>query len=101
MKLGALARDQAARLFLYRGELSRNVRTSDAGGDDRTTDRIDLYREWLAYGSDTKRIVESFVAGINAYVTLIETRNSCSPEAIGTAGAAMARPIIMGSMRGK
>jgi penicillin amidase len=38
-------RDEAARLFLYRG---------------------DMYREWLAYGSDAKRIAESFVAGINA-----------------------------------
>lgn len=42
--------DRANRLFLYRG---------------------DMYREWLAYGSDAKRIAESFVAGINAYVELI------------------------------
>jgi len=42
------AQDRAARLFLYRG---------------------DMYREWLAYGSDAKRIAEAFVAGINAYVT--------------------------------
>jgi penicillin amidase len=48
-------RDEAARLFLYRG---------------------DMYREWLAYGSDAKRIAESFVAGINAYVRLAEK----SPE---------------------
>ena len=41
--------DRAARLFLYRG---------------------DMYREWLAYGSDAKRIAEAFVAGINAYVRL-------------------------------
>ncbi|MFS8086017.1 MAG: penicillin acylase family protein, partial [Acidobacteriota bacterium] len=44
-------RDEAARLFLYRG---------------------DMYREWLAYGSDAKRIADAFVAGINAYVRLIE-----------------------------
>ena len=44
-----VARDHAARLFLFRG---------------------DLYREWLAYGPDTKRIAEAFVAGINAYVKL-------------------------------
>jgi len=41
--------DRANRLFLYRG---------------------DMYREWLAYGSDAKRIAESFAAGINAYVDL-------------------------------
>ena len=42
-------RDRAARLFLYRG---------------------DMRAEWLAYGSDTKQVAESFVAGINAFVTL-------------------------------
>ena len=42
--------DRAARLFLYRG---------------------DMYREWLAYGSDAKVITEAFVAGINAYIDLI------------------------------
>ncbi len=57
--LGELARDfgpayveqdRAARLFLYRG---------------------DLRTEWIAYSSDTKRIAENFVAGINAYVALV------------------------------
>lgn len=42
--------DRAARLFLYRG---------------------DMYPEWLAYGSDAKKIAESFTAGINAYVALL------------------------------
>ena len=44
--------DRANRLFLYRG---------------------DMYREWLAYGSDAKRIAEAFTAGINAYVDLVDT----------------------------
>lgn len=44
-----LNRDRAARLFLYRG---------------------DMRSEWLAYGSDTKRIVSAFVRGINAFVAL-------------------------------
>nr|WP_245597882.1 penicillin acylase family protein [Ottowia thiooxydans] len=39
--------DRAARLFLYRG---------------------DMYREWLAYGSDAKRIAEAFASGVNAYI---------------------------------
>lgn len=42
-------RDRAARLFLYRG---------------------DMRREWLAYGSDTKRAATAFVEGVNAYVGL-------------------------------
>ncbi len=51
-----VAQDRAARLFLYRD---------------------DLYREWLAYGSDAKQIAEAFVAGINAYVALTESRPIC------------------------
>jgi penicillin amidase len=43
--------DRAARLLVYRGH---------------------LYREWLAYAEDTKRIVTAFVAGINAYIALTE-----------------------------
>ena len=41
--------DRAARLFLYRG---------------------DMYSEWLAYGSDAKRVATSFAAGVNAYIAL-------------------------------
>jgi penicillin amidase len=44
-----VAQDRAARLFLYRG---------------------DMHAEWLAYSSDTKRIVSAFTGGINAYVTM-------------------------------
>jgi penicillin amidase len=44
-----VAQDRAARLFLYRG---------------------DMHAEWLAYSSDTKRIVSAFTAGINAYVAM-------------------------------
>lgn len=47
---GFVEQDKAARLFVYRG---------------------DMYREWLAYGSDAKRISESFTQGINAYIDLI------------------------------
>ncbi len=46
-----IEQDRAARLFLYRG---------------------DMHAEWIAYASDTKRIVTSFVAGINAYIELTE-----------------------------
>ncbi|MDE2415921.1 MAG: penicillin acylase family protein, partial [Comamonadaceae bacterium] len=43
--------DQAARSVLFRG---------------------DMYREWLAYGSDAKRVAEAFVAGVNAFVVETE-----------------------------
>jgi penicillin G amidase len=42
-------RDRAARLFLFRG---------------------DMHAEWLAYGSDTKRVATAFTAGVNAFVEL-------------------------------
>ncbi|MEZ5551635.1 MAG: penicillin acylase family protein [Pseudomonadales bacterium] len=50
--------DKAARLFLYRG---------------------DMYAEWLAYGSDAKRIAQAFTAGINAYVDLIDLQPHLMP----------------------
>jgi penicillin amidase len=53
-----LDQDRAARLLLYRG---------------------DMYREWLAYGSDAKRIAEAFAAGINAYLDLIDDDPSLLP----------------------
>lgn len=58
--LGAsyLEQDKAARLFLYRG---------------------DMYREWLAYGSDAKRIAKAFTAGINAFVRLVRRRPELRP----------------------
>ena len=46
-----LEQDRANRLFLYRG---------------------DMYREWLSYGSDAKKISESFINGINAYIDHID-----------------------------
>ncbi|MEE4300429.1 MAG: penicillin acylase family protein [Pseudomonadales bacterium] len=50
--------DRAARLFLYRGS---------------------MFREWLAYGSDAKRIAEAFTAGVNAFVALTERDASWLP----------------------
>jgi len=50
--------DRAARLFLYRG---------------------DMYPEWLAYGSDAKKIAESFTAGINAFIGLLESEPQLLP----------------------
>ena len=44
-----LERDRATRLFVYRG---------------------DMHAEWLAYGSDTKRIATAYVEGVNSYIRL-------------------------------
>jgi penicillin G amidase len=53
-------RDRAARLFLYRG---------------------DMHAEWLAYGSDTKRVTSAFVKGVNAFVELCrKDQNHLPPE---------------------
>ncbi|WP_308282460.1 penicillin acylase family protein [Pseudonocardia nigra] len=57
--------DRAARLFLYRG---------------------DMHAEWLAYGSDTKRITTSFVTGINAFVALCEERPDLLPPEFAALG---------------
>lgn len=51
-------RDQAARLFLYRGEMAR---------------------EWRSYGPDAQRIATRFAAGINAYIDLTASDPSRLP----------------------
>ena len=53
-----LDQDRATRLFLY---------------------RCDMYREWLAYGSDAKRIAAAFTSGINAYIDLISENPELMP----------------------
>lgn len=65
-----VAQDRAARLFLYRG---------------------DMYSEWLAYGSDAKKIAESFTAGINAFVSLLETHPDLKPPEFELLGYQPAR----------
>jgi penicillin G amidase len=52
-------KDRAARLFLYRGEMRC---------------------EWLAYGSDTKRVATAFVSGINENVRLSREDPALLPE---------------------
>jgi len=50
--------DRAARLFLYRG---------------------DMDAEWKAYGSGAREVTERFVAGINAYIDLLERKPELLP----------------------
>jgi len=65
-----IAQDRASRLLLYRG---------------------DMYREWLAYGSDAKRIAESFAAGINAYIDQIGKNPDLLPPEFALLGYFPAR----------
>src|ERR671916_2956771 len=58
-------KDRASKLFLYRGEMRR---------------------EWLSYGSDTKRVVTAFVSGVNEYVRLTEEDPDLLPEEFRLAG---------------
>ena len=53
-----VARDRAARLFLFRG---------------------DMRSEWLSYGSDAKRATSAFVDGVNAFVHLTRERPAMLP----------------------
>ncbi|MCC5970607.1 MAG: penicillin acylase family protein [Pararhodobacter sp.] len=55
---GYLAQDQAARLFLYRG---------------------DMAAEWAAYAPDSEDICTAFTAGINAYLTEVEAGRAPLP----------------------
>src|SRR5215813_15046384 len=55
---GYLEQDSAARLFLYRG---------------------DMDAEWACYGSDSKDICQSFVAGINSYIDLLDKHPEMMP----------------------
>lgn len=55
---GYLAQDQAARLFLYRG---------------------DMAAEWAAYAPDAEAICTAFTAGINAYVDEVEAGRAPLP----------------------
>ncbi len=57
--------DRAARLFLYRG---------------------DMYTEWLAYGSDAKRIATEYANGINAFIKLTEENPDLLPWEFSTLG---------------
>jgi penicillin amidase len=53
-----LEQDRMARQFLYRGS---------------------MYREWLAYGSDAKKIAQRYTDGVNAFITLTRQDPSLVP----------------------
>ena len=67
---GYLAQDYAARLFLYRG---------------------DMTAEWSSYAADAQAICEAFVAGINACVALTEREPARLPPEFRLFGTRPAR----------
>ncbi len=67
---GYLAQDRAARLFLYRG---------------------DMASEWAAYGKDSQDICRAFVAGINAYIDLLDADPGAVPPEFGLSGTRPAK----------
>ncbi|CAG9169240.1 penicillin acylase family protein [Cupriavidus respiraculi] len=80
------ARDRLWQIDLWRkrglGEMARDFGPAYVEGDRMARAvlyRGDMYREWLAYGSDAKRVAEAFVAGVNAYVALTESRPELLP----------------------
>lgn len=67
---GYVERDRAARLMLYRG---------------------DMQAEWACYGPDAEARTTAFVAGINAYIDLVEREPARLPEEFRLLGTKPAR----------
>lgn len=83
----SVARDRLWQIDLWRkrglGEMARDFGPAYVDGDAMARAvlfRGDLYREWLSYGSDAKRVAEAFVAGINAYVDHVGQNPELLPE---------------------
>lgn len=81
------ARDRLWQIDLWRkrglGEMARDFGPAYVESDRMARAvllRGSLYREWLAYASDAKRIAEAFVAGVNAYVDLTQRQPELLPE---------------------
>jgi penicillin amidase len=93
-----VARDRLWQIDLWRkrglGEMAKDFGPAYVEGDRMARAvlfRGSLYREWLSYASDAKRIAESFVAGVNAYVELTERQPELLPEEFRLLGYRPAR----------
>ena len=80
------ARDRLWQMDLWRkrglGEMARDFGPAWVESDRMARAvlfRGDMYREWLAYGSDSKRVAEAFVAGVNAYVAQAKANPALLP----------------------
>ncbi len=82
----AAARDRLWQMDLWRkrglGQMAQDFGPAWVDSDRAARSVLfhgDMYREWLAYGSDAKRVAEAFVAGVNAYVADTESDASKLP----------------------
>lgn len=80
------ARDRLFQIDLWRkrglGEMAKDFGPDYVDGDKMARAvlyRGDMYREWLAYGSDAKRVAEAFTAGINEYVKMTQADEKLLP----------------------
>jgi penicillin amidase len=92
------ARDRLWQIDLWRkrglGEMAKDLGPAYVESDRMARAvlfRGSLYREWLAYASDAKRVAEAFVAGVNAYVALTERQPELLPEEFRLLGYRPAR----------
>src|SRR5947207_6602412 len=81
------ARDRLWQMDLWRkrglGEMAKDFGPAYVEGDRMARAvlfRGSMYHEWLSYGSDSKRVAEAFVAGVNAFVALAEREPAYLPE---------------------
>ncbi len=81
------ARDRLFQIDLWRkrglGEMAKDFGPDYVQGDRMARAvlfRGDMYREWLAYGSDSKRVAQAFTAGINEYVKMTKADPALLPE---------------------
>ncbi len=81
------ARDRLFQIDLWRkrglGEMAKDFGPDYVDGDRMARAvlfRGDMYREWLAYGSDSKRVAQAFTDGINEYVKMTEANPDLLPQ---------------------
>jgi penicillin G amidase len=81
-----VARDRLWQMDLWRkrglGEMARDFGAAWVDSDRMARAvlfRGDMYREWLAYGSDSKRVAEAFVAGVNAFIDQVQAKPQLLP----------------------
>lgn len=80
------ARDRLFQIDLWRkrglGEMAKDFGPDYVEGDRMARAvlfRGDMYREWLAYGSDSKRVAQAFTDGINEYVKMTQANPDLLP----------------------
>ncbi len=81
------ARDRLFQIDLWRkrglGEMAKDFGPDYVDGDRMARAvlfRGDMYREWLSYGSDSKRVAQAFTDGINQFVKMTQSNPDLLPQ---------------------